>query len=1825
MSVSASGAIWSVGDSLERVVAAVRGRVSSIKDMPDGSYLVNCINPSHDDRHPSLHISHMPTPHGGRVVFRCFSCGDAPSQEDYAIWAGLEYDDLFDDRRQENRTNASTPRRKPVEAPSLGRLGPLPKEIRGDLEQLLAGREPSEKKAAPDEQHSWETVERYSYTDAQGRPVQRVTRQRCTDDGCHAKNFPQTFLRKGADPEQGGAWAGVLNGRGGAGWGSAWKTPMYRHPQVVDAIGAGVPIWVLEGEKDVHTAEGMALVATTNPGGATAFPAHLAQILASASELNVVLDRDKAGWARGVRIAAEVEKAGGPQVRLWLPAVTDTKADFTDHVEAGHGLEDLISVPQAAVAAWELLTGRLASSVAAVHVSADEAAAQKQVLTVDRRAGRKALAADRDRYATRWAKEALRQHARVIEAAHRLVGLVQTVPADAPGGRWAREALESARTQVRSVTTAVHSVCDMTGVQVPAAVAQGATAIADSVESVLNSTAAAEAVEQAPSVDRGEGARPGLHIIPGGGGGGGGDEGTASRIEHDNYAVVDGELVQVLWRTRGDQSYKVFKRIVSADLRVHAREMAEADEDIASEVIDLNEIGGREGRASQPKIRTLRQVTHVVVRLPRPADAPEDYVEELVRIPFDEYVNGAFLSHLPIADLDFNGGRSGREKVVTAINHVSDPLLHTAYRATGWRTRSDGSAMYLTASGAIDATGWVGTATNLTGSLARFDLPDPVTDPARLREAFSTATAPMVDRFPDRIGAVLVGQAFRAALCPNEWVTVLSASPGVGKTGLASLAMHYFGESWDRNRPMSSMSGNGATDNALRILAHQAKDAVVFLDDNAPTAGIEAAWKRLESTIRMIHNQESRTRSDRAGQSTLDGTRPRTSAIITTELPPRAGTSGERRALIVPMSKRDVLIDDIKALDELELRHRRSLLMSSYLRWLASDYRGNLLRLAGLRDEFVSRLRSGDVDERVVDRHGVKVAELWAGWGMLLEMLVDSDAMTNDEATVWRDRIEQALIVAAESAEDPDLVESTGQRACELLRFALTNGMAYAADSDNGSAPAGLERRLGWRPSGNSSYEAAASGEQWKVEPRAISLGHVQLEPEGTSDCGPELLCERSALEAVIKAASASMPDTSGLDLGTVLRALEDEGVLKVRVEQRRGGTVVRRTLDRTIRCMTSMSDPTKPLREKRIVLRLDALFGEPGNGGSQFLPLGDNPVGPDVAPETDSDLPTDTLPMDTTPAEPADQVTSPEERAVDYTNSNGLTLTCTSTTARPCAVCGKRCGVAFGGVALHIPCFLGTNAATVDELTTPTEQPATVAPVATVSKPRTTRGQAQAAAATRRFRAAVAVVDVAGIWLPDGTRLDLPFEVTHLGHLEQIGRELGLGLPPIAKGWSWDQAGVIVPTDAMWAKLGVPVDQMPKYLSRRRDWFEEISNGMPALSDAVASGWVFGRGEGDPVLRVATKLRVAGQERGAVQLMMTAGMPQDWGLTGDVAPATIARRLQLFADAAGIAFSGSPINTALDLFKGTTAREKREQLTAVDWSEIAPAMVQNLEGHFNWTRTPSQEECTLPTVWFFDRNQSYLATWSSLTVGIGRPEHHDDGFGFDPKRPGWWRISLPDNTIDGVQQHGMYPDLLDPDGTQAGKERWVTTPALAYAVEKLDARPVVLESWTWPEERSTRLLDGFYKRIKAALDNLHQIGDEDAGVAASLVKQLYKQLSGHVVSNNAAERSDPMWQPYIFHATRAQARVAILNRILDIGNRQGSWPVVVSNTDMLGWVGPADAPLSGWPGDPKHLTHTPGMYKPSRRALLADQLPFLNGKGWGGIDATTDLDAGGE
>lgn len=118
---------------------------------------------------------------------------------------------------------------------------------------------------------------------------------------------------------------------------------IYRFPQVIAAVEAGEEVWIVEGEKCVHAAERLGVVATTNPMGAGKWRDYMGKWFTEGkgcSRANIVIDNDEAGRQHAAQIAVNLRGYGVP-VSTWQVALDDEKADLYDHMRAGYTINDL--------------------------------------------------------------------------------------------------------------------------------------------------------------------------------------------------------------------------------------------------------------------------------------------------------------------------------------------------------------------------------------------------------------------------------------------------------------------------------------------------------------------------------------------------------------------------------------------------------------------------------------------------------------------------------------------------------------------------------------------------------------------------------------------------------------------------------------------------------------------------------------------------------------------------------------------------------------------------------------------------------------------------------------------------------------------------------------------------------------------------------------------------------------------------------------------------------------------------------------------------------------------------------------------------------------------------------------------------------------------------------------------------------------------------------------------------------------------------------------------------------------------------------------------
>jgi 5S rRNA maturation endonuclease (ribonuclease M5) len=174
---------------------------------------------------------------------------------------------------------------------------------RGDLFD-----EPKKATTAP------QVVAEYNYVDEQGKVLFVVERR-----------FPKSFRQKRKD--ESGKWIYKLGDI---------RRVLYRLPAVLNAVENGETVYVVEGEKDVHTLETLGVIATCNPMGAGKWrPEYTLQL--KGAKVTVIADADEPGRRHATAVAHALR-----EVRAEVTIVEPKEGkDVSDHISAGHSLGDL--------------------------------------------------------------------------------------------------------------------------------------------------------------------------------------------------------------------------------------------------------------------------------------------------------------------------------------------------------------------------------------------------------------------------------------------------------------------------------------------------------------------------------------------------------------------------------------------------------------------------------------------------------------------------------------------------------------------------------------------------------------------------------------------------------------------------------------------------------------------------------------------------------------------------------------------------------------------------------------------------------------------------------------------------------------------------------------------------------------------------------------------------------------------------------------------------------------------------------------------------------------------------------------------------------------------------------------------------------------------------------------------------------------------------------------------------------------------------------------------------------------------------------------------
>ena len=371
----------------------------------------------------------------------------------------------------------------------------------------------------------------------------------------------------------------------------------------------------------------------------------------------------------------------------------------------------------------------------------------------------------------------------------------------------------------------------------------------------------------------------------------------------------------------------------------------------------------------------------------------------------------------------------------------------------GWRKHGP-HWMYLHAGGALGAGGpQLGVQVQPPAALASYQ----VRSPKNSEEIVEAVRASLgcLSFAPDRISLPLLAAVYRAALGSVDFSVFVAGQTGVFKTAIAALCQQHFGSSMDATNLPANFASTG---NALEGIAFHAKDALLVVDDFAPTG------THRDSELDRIAERLFRAAGNRQGRSRLSGNGrvstpklPRTLVLATGEkVPP--GRSIRARLLVVEVTSGEV---NRSTLSECQCSGREgkfSTAMGAFLIWMAGRYEELQERLRLRVQEIRRQGRGRSIHARLP---GI-LAELQTGWEIFLEFALEAGAIGETERVELAERSERALNELAERQAKYQLSSDPAALFVCLLRVALARGHAHVANREGG-AP-GEMAAWGWRP-----------------------------------------------------------------------------------------------------------------------------------------------------------------------------------------------------------------------------------------------------------------------------------------------------------------------------------------------------------------------------------------------------------------------------------------------------------------------------------------------------------------------------------------------------------------------------------------------------------------------------------------------------------------------------------------------------------------------------------------------------------------------------------------
>lgn len=400
-------------------------------------------------------------------------------------------------------------------------------------------------------------------------------------------------------------------------------------------------------------------------------------------------------------------------------------------------------------------------------------------------------------------------------------------------------------------------------------------------------------------------------------------------------------------------------------------------------------------------------------------------------------------------------GMGLRDHARAAIQELSSRIRNRRiFTHSGWR-KYRGNYLYLHSDGAIGQRGTdARIRVQLPNNLSYFTLPQPPNG-KHLRIAIRK-TLKLLQLGPSHVTIPLFSAVWRSVLGPCDFSLHLCGPTGAGKTELATLNQQFFGAGFDSRHLPGSWSSTG---NASEALAFITKDALLVIDDFAPTGTRGDAARYNREADRVLRAQGNASGRQRLGRdATLrSGKVPRGLILSTGEDIPR-GQSLRARMFALELSPGAL---DWKLLSHCQRAAASGLYaqaMSAFLQWLAPRYRTIKKKQANT----LSKLRREAANSRQHKRTPEIVANLMLGMRYFLKFAKSVGAISEDEAEQSANEAWQALGAAAKAQNRHQRAEDPVQRFLELIRSALATHRAHLASAGSGRSEDDNGECIGW-------------------------------------------------------------------------------------------------------------------------------------------------------------------------------------------------------------------------------------------------------------------------------------------------------------------------------------------------------------------------------------------------------------------------------------------------------------------------------------------------------------------------------------------------------------------------------------------------------------------------------------------------------------------------------------------------------------------------------------------------------------------------------------------